>query len=124
MGNKLVSETVLILVVVISFTVSPPTKYPGYYIYTKMCPIKNLAKILKIILARSFQDLTRVWQEIKQYKIILASSKSWHGFGTDFLPTCQILKCLGVFLIGNCSACKDPRGLQLIKIHDKIKRLV
>ena len=29
---------------------------------------------------------------------IFASSKSWHGFGTDFLPTCQILKCLGKIL--------------------------
>ena len=33
--------------------------------------MKNLAKILKRILARyrSFQDLARIWPEIKQYKI-------------------------------------------------------
>ena len=37
-------------------------------------------------------------QESCKIRKIIASSKSWHGFGTDFLPTCQILKRLGKIL--------------------------
>ena len=40
-------------------------------------------------------------QESWQVSKILASSKSWHGFGTDFLPTWQILpRSWQDFLIG------------------------
>ena len=37
-------------------------------------------------------------QESCKIRKILASLESWHGFGTDFLPTCQILKRLGKIL--------------------------
>ena len=71
--------------------------------------MKKSCQDLERILGRSFQDLARIWPEIKQYKMdleqesckirkILASSKSWYGFGTDFLLTCQILKHLGKIL--------------------------
>ena len=65
---------------------------------------KNLGKIF----SRSCKNLARnqakqdfrmdLEQESCKIRKILASSKSWHGFGTDFLPTCQILKRLGKIL--------------------------
>ena len=60
-------------------------------IFSRSC--KNLAR------NQAIQDF-RMDLEQESYKIrkILASSKSWHGFGTDFLPTCQILKRLGKIL--------------------------
>ena len=65
---------------------------------------KNLGKIF----SRSCKNLAR-YQAIQDFRMdleqesckirkILASLKSWHGFGTDFLPTCQILKRLGKIL--------------------------
>ena len=73
------------------------------------CPMKkscqDLEKNLGKIFSRSCKNLAR-YQAIQDFRMdleqesckirkILASSKSWHGFGTDFLPTCQILKRLG-----------------------------
>ena len=65
---------------------------------------KNLGKIF----SRSCKNLARnqaiqefrmdLEQESCKIRKILASSKSWHGFGTDFLPICQILKHLGKIL--------------------------
>ena len=65
---------------------------------------KNLGKIF----SRSCKNLARnqaiqdfcmdLEQESCKIRKILASSKSWHGFGTDFLPTYQILKRLGKIL--------------------------
>ena len=65
---------------------------------------KNLGKIF----SRSCKNLARnqgildfcmdLEQESCKIRKILASLKSWHGFGTDFLPTCQILKRLGKIL--------------------------
>ena len=60
-------------------------------IFSRSC--KNLARNQAI---QDFcMDLERESCKIRK---ILASSKSWHGFGTDFLPTCQILKRLGKIL--------------------------
>ena len=65
---------------------------------------KNLGKIF----SRSCKNLARnqaiqdfrmdLEQESCKIRKILASSKSWHEFGTDFLLTCQILKRLGKIL--------------------------
>ena len=65
---------------------------------------KNLGKIFSTScknLARNqaIQDFRMdLEQESCKIRKILASSTSWHGFGTDFLPTCQILKRLGKIL--------------------------
>ena len=70
------------------------------------CPSKtscqDLEKNLGKIFSRSCKNLARnhpiqdfhmdLKQESWQVSKILASAKSWHGFGTDFLPTCQILR--------------------------------
>ena len=56
---------------------------------------KNLAR------NQAIQDFCMdLEQESCKIRKILASLKIWHGFGTDFLPTCQILKCLGKVLQG------------------------
>ena len=65
---------------------------------------KNLGKIF----SRSCKNLARnqaiqdfrmdLEQESCKIRKILASSKSWHGFETYLLPTCQILKRLGKIL--------------------------
>ena len=69
---------------------------------------QDLEKSLGKIFSRSYKNLARnqaiqdfrmdLEQESCKIRKILASSKSWHGFGTDFLPTCQILKRLGKIL--------------------------
>ena len=74
--------------------------------YEKSC--QDLEKNLGKIFSRSCKNLARnqaiqdfrmdLKQESCKIRKILASSKSWHGFGTDFLPTCQILKRLGKIL--------------------------
>ena len=85
------------------------------HVYTfcnRISPMKkscqDLEKNLGKIFSRSCNNLARnqaiqdfrmdLEQESCKIRKILASSKSWHGFGTDFLPTCQILKRLGKIL--------------------------
>ena len=58
-------------------------------------------------------------QESCKIRKILASSKSWHGFGTDFLPTCQILKRLGKILQDIFD--RDTlQALQQLAVNDEI----
>ena len=78
----------------------------GWFPMKKSC--QDLEKNLGKIFSRSCKNLARnqaiqdfrmdFEQESCKIRKILASSKSWHGFGTDFLPTCQILKRLGKIL--------------------------
>ena len=57
-------------------------------------------------------------QESCKIRKILASSKSWHGFGTDFLPTCQILKRLGKILPDIFDRASKPKG---VTVNDKTR---
>ena len=65
---------------------------------------KNLGKIF----SRSCKNLARnqaiqdfcmdLEQEACKIRKIFVSSTTWHGFGTDFFPTCQILRYLSKIL--------------------------
>ena len=80
----------------------------AYVAYPMKKSCQDLEKNLGKIFSRSCKNLARnqaiqdfrmdLEQESCKIRKILASPKSWHGFGTDFLPTCQILKRLGKIL--------------------------